>query len=373
MAMTGECVKRAGVLALACVLLLLSAARDARAQDCSDQAAPAKGQGAFTTLALLDARGCLGGEADTTPLAAAVGRQLRRKPAIAANAVVDSPLADAIDLLLAHTAGPHAAGDAALFTELARQLTATRDALGTFAPPAVPASWQITQGQVSVISGSLQQRVDAACAEGGAGCAAAFERVREAMRVINLTRRVLHAAANPVLQAHVDETTRRLRQWGHYFDTARSQYAWELALNALLMRDDRPKDAAGVPQGFRSVPRSQWMLLHPSVSFEFDKGAPPGQKLEAAVVIDVLGYNRWAWRADGSMGRALGVSLITAIGDRASGHYVGWGGMVHLNHTYSVGFTVRRGGEKAFLLTADVAKLWTRVPEPLRERIAGGR
>ena len=47
--------------------------------------------------------------------------------------------------------------------------------------------------------------------------------------------------------------------------------------------------------------------------------------------------------------------------------------MVHVNHTYSAGFTIRPGGEKAFLLRADVAKLWTRVPQPLRERIAGGQ
>ena len=364
---------RPGSCAGLLLAILFALASPVQAQDCADQTAPANGQAAFAKLALLEAGGCLGGEADRSTIATVVASVLRRKPVIAADAPIGSPYADAFDLLLAHTLGPHTAGDLALFSELARQLGATRDALGTFKTPAVATSWQITQGEVGVVAGSLQQRVDSACAKGGAPCTATFDSVREAMRIIGLARRTLNVEASPILRAQLDATTLRLKKWGHYFDTVRSQYVWELKINSWLMRDTRPQNAAGVSQGFRDVPSNQWMVLHPSVSFEFNKGAADGQKLEPAVVIDVIGYNVWKWRDDGGMGRAVGGSLIATIGDKASGHYVGWGGMLHINHTYSAGYTIRRGGEKAFLLTADVAKLWTKVPQPVRERIAGGK
>ncbi len=99
---------------------------------------------------------------------------------------------------------------------------------------------------------------------------------------------------------------------------------------------------------------------------------PEGNRFAGTVVVDVIGYNRWRWNADGSMGFAIGASLILAVADHAATNDFGWGGMLHVNNQWSVGVVI--GKEKAtnerktaVLVSGDVAQLWTKVSE-LRQR-----
>jgi hypothetical protein len=212
--------------------------------------------------------------------------------------------------------------------------------------------------------------VERACQPASQDCTAEFERVREVLRLARLTRLVLNQSFAPFFQAHLDETSKRLKQWGEYFDTARSQYPWELFINSKAMGDSR-EVIEGVKQGYRNVPSQQFIVLHPTMSFEYDRNQPKGQQMNVVAVVDVFGINRWSWNTDGSMGTAIGATAIASIGDKASGSNVAWGAMVHVNHKYSVGFTVR-GDDRALLVSADVPKLWAKVPQSVRERIAGG-
>jgi hypothetical protein len=262
----------------------------------------------------------------------------------------------------------HTSDDTAIYSAVALQVDAAAVALGTGLSPAVPAAWQLQggSGRIAAIPITLPSAL-AACVAPDERCARQFEVAKQLLRIARLTESTLNYYARPELQAHREEARRRARKWEDYFDVARSQYPWELALNGRLMADTRPL-ANGVRFGFREVPVYQVILMHPSAAFEYAGDEPEGNRFAGIVLVDVIGYNRWRWKADGSMGFAVGGSLIVSMGDHVNMDDVGWGAMLHLNHKWSIGVTF--GGDKqTVLVTADVAQLWTRASEATRARL----
>jgi hypothetical protein len=354
-----------GVLILA--LALVARPASAQVPNCDDQAAPRTNTAtAFIKLVALEGLGCLGGDSDKSALAGEVAGAL--KPAVAANA--PNPLAEALKLLHTRAELLSKNGTDLIFSELAVQLVLTRNLLGTNQAPAKPTSWDFGAGTLSVLPTSLETTVSTACAKASAECVAAFDRAREVLRIARLTRHILNLSFAEVFGVHLGATTMRLKQWGAYFDSARSQYPWELLINGKAMGDDR-KVIEGVKQGFRSVPNYQWIAVHPTIAFEYDKTQPKGEQMNPVAVVDIFGVNKWTWKTDGTMGTAYGATIIASIGDKAAGNNISWGLMGHLNHKYSVGFT-RNNDKWTVILSGDFPKVWAKVPQSIRDRIAGG-
>ena len=95
---------------------------------------------------------------------------------------------------------------------------------------------------------------------------------------------------------------------------------------------------------------------------------PPSGHQPGTVVVDLAGYNRWKWNPDGSMGRALGASVIMALSDHATMTDITWGFMVHVNNRFSIGMGFDRSNQSV-LMSADVAKLWTKTSDARKQAL----
>jgi len=359
------------LLSAALVSLVLGAWPSPVYAQCANQGLsavdPWDAQAPFRQLVRLDVLDCLGGPMDPTPIATTTRETLdvppdetdRFRPAVEA----------ALEALSAHAATQLQTFEHDVFRELSQQLGLTRSLLGTGQSPALPAAWDLDAGRLFVVTLPLQSHVDTSCASPGNTCRAAFETVREVLRIARLARVGLETSETLVMRQHLLETDRRATSWDEYFSTARSQYLWELLLNGAVMGDSR-QEVGGVRRGFRSVPHGQWLLLHPNVAFEYAEAEPDGDRFAGTVLLDLVGYNRWRWNRDGSMGFALGASLIVAASDHAVHNDVGWGVMVHLNHRWSAGVVF--GDTPTYVVSGDVAQLWTRVSNIRRRRMMTG-
>lgn len=343
---------------------------------CADQELPAptpwSETAPFGRLITLHTDDCLGGKNDSASIATAVRAALVIQP------VAGDPIRDAVeaalDLVSKHArslnTGP--GPGKAVLTEVAQQAEVARTMLGSKRAPAVPTAWDLVDsGRIEAVSLHLSASLRAACRERSDACRDQFETVKEVLRAATLVKGALFVYVRPIVEQHQKETARRAQMWDAYFTGARSQYPWELLLNGRLMKDTRQEEQ-GVKFGFRDVPNSQVMFLHPDVAFEYASDEPEGNRFAGLVLVDVVGYNRWKWNDDGSMGLAVGGSFIVTMGDHANMDEVGLGVMLHLANRWSVGMTFS-GDHRTVLVSGDVAQLWTKISAARKKRLMTGQ
>ena len=340
----------------------------------SDQAIPATvpwdPSSPFRRLILIESQDCLGGSRDVGTLAVDVRKALNVPPD---NAAFFKPAAEsALVLIDIHLNTPIGSTSADVLRDVRRQVGQTRVLLGSDVSPALPTAWELDAGRIFAVTLPLQGYVDAACAAESAECTTAFETTKEVLRVARLTRSALLKYELPALKSLLAENLKREKSWDDYFERARSQYFWELALNSLLMRETRPEITPGVRGGFRAVPTSQILFLHPHVAMEYASEEAEGNKINPTVLMDVIGYNRWSWKADGSMGFAFGASFIISAADHVTTDDIALGFMVHVNHSMSAGLVF--GSDKpTIVMSADAAKLWAKASEAAKTKIMAGK
>jgi hypothetical protein len=336
---------------------------------CADQAFKADGPPAWVQLVALEGRDCLGGPQDPTPVTGQVRKAIEPK------AGDGDPIREAaeagLQLVASHLADLRKRLGAPVLTELTQQVDMARASLGTGQREAQRNHWVEDMGQLSVVSLPLQASVTEACKTVTAACREQFDLVKEVFRVARLTEVSLEVYDFPVMKAHQKTTDTRALMWDTYFTGVRSQYPWELVLNGRRMADDRP-EVKGVKFGFRDVPRDQIILLHPSVAFEYASEEVEGSRFSGIAIVELLGYNRWSWKADGAMGFAVGGSFILAMGDHANMDDIGLGGMLHLSNKWSVGVTFM-GDKRTVLVSGDVAQLFAKVSALKKKQLMTGQ
>jgi hypothetical protein len=360
---------------VATVVVLRPLAATAQPTPCANQALPTANPwnpaAPFRLLVQLDLQDCLGGTADTAQISMAVRKVLTSqpddkdllRPAVAnALALVDEELGKII------TPESHN-----VLREVRQQVEVVRATLGSGKTPALSVAWQVnTGGRLAIVSISLQTVVDGACTTRDAACTRAFDDVKEVLRFAHLTSFSLERSESPIMEGIRAENNKRLKSWDEYFSRGRSQYIWELALNGFRLSDTRQEITPGVKGGFREVPRDQIMFLHPNVALEYAQAEAEGNKFNGTVLVDLVGYNRWRWKPDGSMGFALGGSLLMAASDHAITDDVALGFMVHVNNRWSLGM-VFGGEDPTWVVSADVAQLWTKVSEVTKGKLMTGK
>jgi hypothetical protein len=62
--------------------------------------------------------------------------------------------------------------------------------------------------------------------------------------------------------------------------------------------------------------------------------------VQEALVLELVGLNRWAWGAGAEMRRAWGASVVTVVSERTLVREVGFGVLVHHRQAFSAGVTV---------------------------------
>lgn len=192
--------------------------------------------------------------------------------------------------------------------------------------------------------------IESPCESDGDGCRNALKDAMEFFRLTHAAERVIE---NVTTRGNELKLATRLarddERWDAYFTEARTQFPQELWLNSLLYsreKDEKYCDGLG---GFCTPPDSQWILMHPNVALEYIDDSPAGNRAEPAIVLELIGYNRWTW--DGSkMDNAIGGSIIAVASDRAGEDDFGYGLMFHYDNKWSLGVT-RHGDVNGIFLS----------------------
>ena len=209
--------------------------------------------------------------------------------------------------------------------------------------------------------------IDTACETPGPDCDAAVDTLLDLLGQARAMERLVDVAVQRIkLKELQTRLTRYDRQWTAYFTEARSQMPWELAFNAWRFRANR-EQYCEPDDGFYAPPAHQWIVLHPGVALEYLEGQPSGARVEEALTLEILGFNRWSWGGDGGTARALGASIVAKAADRAGTPVVGIGLMAHINHRFSLGVT-HRSGDTGIFLSYDFWRTSQRRAEELQAR-----
>ena len=134
-------------------------------------------------------------------------------------------------------------------------------------------------------------------------------------------------------------------QWDQYLEKSRSQTPLELAFNSWLFQRRQKTE-------FSAPPRWQTILLHPALVIENVEDAIDGEKTEEALMVELVGMNRWQatkWY------QPTGGSIVAVYADRVDTDDVGFGIAVHFNSKYSIGIT-GRDGEPGIFISLDLLK-----------------
>ena len=173
-------------------------------------------------------------------------------------------------------------------------------------------------------------------------------------RYVVLVHDILGYEAKPRIMKYADELARLSGQWDYYFDEARSQFWWELAINS---KRYKASDGELAPP-----PPDQIILFHPSAALEYVGGGVENEQAYGPVaLVEVIGYNRFRWKnsASGMSRVPLGASVVAKYTSDNTGDRAGIGALVHVRNEWSVGFTRRdtgAGTQTTWLVSADLFK-----------------
>ncbi len=150
---------------------------------------------------------------------------------------------------------------------------------------------------------------------------------------------------------------RKLRRtkWDSYYDDLTFQYPWELWANSYLLKltDDR-KVEDGNRLGFRSLPGSKIVLIHPEVNLVYSQDSET--EYDTAVTFEVLGFENFDFDVTGKIDNSYGLSLMAAYLDRPDGSDSGWtGGLMLKLNGYSLGITENHG-EYSYILNINLSQ-----------------
>ena len=189
-------------------------------------------------------------------------------------------------------------------------------------------------------------------------CRETYDEAAAILRLANLIRQAFAYHRVPFTRATLREATLALGRWDNYFESARSQFIWELFLN------DRMYDA--VPEGFPDPPGKQIILFHPNASLEYAWDAD--DRVNGVLTVELVGVNFLRWHDNSSdMGNAIGVSAVVNFADRGDYNAVSYGGMVHYANRYSAGLAYEKGGSFNAFVSFDLARGIAGQSKKLRE------
>jgi len=151
----------------------------------------------------------------------------------------------------------------------------------------------------------------------------------------------------------------RRAQWQVYFDESIPQWPWELGLVNGPIYEHTLKHEKGLGK----VPDWQLIVAHPDVALEYVDGAADGDQFRPSLMVEIVGVDFWSWehgaKQKGPWGLPIpvGAGFVATFADRADSKDWGFGGVIHINHTYNIGATFR-GSDKGIFFSVNLAKLF---------------
>jgi hypothetical protein len=189
-------------------------------------------------------------------------------------------------------------------------------------------AWAVTEfnGSISVSNIELLAYLKQECATDitDAQCNAAIKLSASFMRTSIAMDQVIAAFNQPMIEANAEFLSQRDKEWNQYFNTVSVQFPWELAFNSWRFTENN----AETLQNFPRAPNSKFILLHPSLGFEHIDTPGGDTSTNAAVVLEIFGYERWRWRGAKATNR-WGLSAIVSYADISGMDEIGYGVLLH--------------------------------------------
>jgi hypothetical protein len=187
--------------------------------------------------------------------------------------------------------------------------------------------WAVVErdGSIGVSRVLVQPYLTSEC-QGGADSARCRSAVEVAAKILRSSEAVFQAVIAhrmPIIEANEAFLTTRDKEWNSYFNEVSVQYPWELALNGYRFQK-KTADRAGFPR----APEQKLIALHPVPAFEYAEVTGGERSTQAAVVVELFGYERWRWR-DGKAVHRVGMSLAASFTDLPGADAIGYGIVFH--------------------------------------------
>jgi hypothetical protein len=136
-------------------------------------------------------------------------------------------------------------------------------------------------------------------------------------------------------------------RWTAFHTKSRAVFPWELVVNNLSYKS--------ASAGFSGPPNWQWLFLHPSAAVAYDD--KQDDKMQEAVLLDVVGRYRWTW--GGKNGAEITHAWGAALAMSWTGDDVGYGVAVHLPQNWSIGVTRSKDDQTQILFSVEFAQFVT--------------
>jgi len=214
-----------------------------------------------------------------------------------------------------------------------------------------------TQGAVRFDDQIFKLLAPTGCKQTDIACPA-FDSQINLVRVFNLVGRLRsYLQFDSLATIHADVNLQNDR-WTAYRTKGKPLYFWEVWLNGATMGDDDcPRDAGtGIQRGFCATPSSQWVLFHPEPVLAFNRKATQASELNAALLIELVGYHRWEWGVGSAeMKGRIGGSLAAAYLQHGEGRKWGYGPSFTWGEGSSLAVVRAPGGKWSVLLNLSLA------------------
>ena len=136
-------------------------------------------------------------------------------------------------------------------------------------------------------------------------------------------------------------------RWTAFHTKSLAVLPWELVVNNLRYRS--------AAHGFSGPPDYQWLFLHPSAAILYD--ARQNDKLQPAVLLDLIGRYQWTWGGpnQSDINRPWGVAVAMSW----HGSSPGYGLSLHLPRNWSAAVTRTADHKWQFIVSAEFAQFIT--------------
>ena len=174
-------------------------------------------------------------------------------------------------------------------------------------------------------------------------CNSAFNTAAELLRTIHLANAAVDKYTENYRAESYAERSLRRAKWDSYYDDLTFQYPWELMVNNFVLEYyDSRADEDGNKKGFRDLPRSKLVLLHPEANLVYADNAQ--DEYEITLTLEAIGYETFDFNAKGKVKNTMGISLLAAYMDQSDRPKSGWtGGLLFKYNGYSLGVTDNHG------------------------------
>ena len=175
---------------------------------------------------------------------------------------------------------------------------------------------------------------------GDKNCDSQFDQAAGIVRAIFLVNAALDKYTSNYREEALNDRALRTAKWDSYYDDLTFQYPWELwANNYLLEHYDTRVVVDGNKLGFRDLPRSKLVFVHPDANLVYADSTPDNYKI--TLTVEAIGYE--SFKFDNETGKVRdprGLSLLAAYIDHPDQNDPGWTwGLLFKYHDYSIGVT----------------------------------